>query len=128
MCEAECNYSNFVSELHCFNCKHERPTLCGLKRKAPAGRATYIPNVSLPPDDEHYYGTYNESLGYPYSSLHFDFNRAHYHNANYDYLVEGAAVLAPGYKRKNYAVPSLDLSKDGNEPPQDGDGRRGNGS
>lgn len=43
-------------------------------------------SISGPPDDRNYYGTFNEDLGYPEISIHFDFNRAYYHNHNYTYL------------------------------------------
>jgi hypothetical protein len=43
-------------------------------------------SISRPPDDLNYYGTYDEGLGYPYISIHYDFNRAYYQNHDYTYL------------------------------------------
>lgn len=45
--------------------------------------------ISNPPDTLNYYGTYNESLIYPYISIHYDFNRAYYYNHDYTYLNAG---------------------------------------
>lgn len=42
--------------------------------------------ISNPPDTLNYYGTCNESLIYPYISIHYDFNRAYYYNNDYTYL------------------------------------------
>ena len=44
------------------------------------------PPISGPPDDLNYYGTFDEEIGYPEMSIHYDFNRAYYHNNNYTYL------------------------------------------
>ena len=53
-------------------------------------------SISRPPDDLNYYGTYNEDLGYPYISIHYDFNRAYYHNHDYTYLNASAARSSCG--------------------------------
>ncbi|KAL3817063.1 hypothetical protein ACHAXA_000113, partial [Cyclostephanos tholiformis] len=43
-------------------------------------------SISRLPDALNYYGTYDEGLEYPYISIHYDFNRAYYHNHDYTYL------------------------------------------
>ncbi len=53
-------------------------------------------SISRPPDDLNYYGAYNEDLGYPYISIHYDFNRAYYHNHDYTYLNASAARSSCG--------------------------------
>jgi hypothetical protein len=54
--------------------------------KEPSTLTNLVAVVSRPPDDLNYYGTYNEDLDYPYISIHYDFNRAYYHNHDYTYL------------------------------------------
>jgi len=45
--------------------------------------------ISYPPDNLNYYGSIHPALGYPYISLHYDFNLSYYQNNTYDYLVSG---------------------------------------
>jgi hypothetical protein len=52
--------------------------------------------ISNPPDTMNYYGTYNESLIYPYISIHYDFNRAYYYNHDYTYLNAGVGSIHGG--------------------------------
>ncbi|KAL7539462.1 hypothetical protein ACHAXR_009306 [Thalassiosira sp. AJA248-18] len=53
-----------------------------------ADDATHI----LPPtnsDSLNYYGRYSENIGYPYVSIHYDFNLSYYTNHDYSYLNSG---------------------------------------
>lgn len=59
--------------------------------------------ISHPPDDVNYYGTYDADLGYPYISIHYDFNRAYYHNHDYTYLNTSAVRGSCGNKRRRMA-------------------------
>lgn len=107
----KCNFGNFSTQLECSNCDEFRPNYQWHKKQqdiqsvtaAPAptpqpsqpaisvvtqaATSTAIqPPISGPPDDLNYYGTFDEELGYPEISIHYDFNRAYYHNNNYSYL------------------------------------------
>jgi len=64
--------------------------------------------ISHPPDDVNYYGTYDADLSYPYISIHYDFNRAYYHNHDYTYLNSASEVGrgSRGSKRRRMATPS----------------------
>ena len=50
--------------------------------------------INYPPDNLNYYGSIHEGLGDPYISLHYDFNRAYYHNCQYNYLDAGLGRAA----------------------------------
>lgn len=52
-----------------------------------------VDTISNPPDTMNYYGTFNESLIYPYISIHYDFNRAYYYNHDYTYLNAGVGSI-----------------------------------
>jgi hypothetical protein len=52
-----------------------------------------VDTISNPPDTMNYYGTFNESLIYPYISIHYDFNRAYYYNNDYTYLNAGVGSI-----------------------------------
>jgi hypothetical protein len=109
----KCNFGNFVTQLECSNCEELRPYYQWHKKQQdnqsvtaasvvtaptqPSQPATSVvtqattntaiqPPISGPPDDLNYYGTFDEELGYPEISIHYDFNRAYYHNNNYTYL------------------------------------------
>ena len=86
--------------------------------------------INYPPDNLNYYGSIHEGLGDPYISLHYDFNRAYYHNCLYEYLNSGLAAdrascsSQNGENKKNTddkedssSSPSASTNKDTNNSP-----------
>jgi len=83
--------------------------------------------INYPPDNLNYYGSIHEGLGDPYISLHYDFNRAYYHNCQYNYLhlaADRASCSSQNGENKNTddkedssSSPSASTNKDTNNSP-----------